>query len=116
MIIVLALATKLLTSLGQVRSNLHPRRPPEAHPRGAGLPLRHREPALHPQAPLRGHQPGYEQRAPERAPEGNRTGGLLRWQSTEWQKIIWLNDPSATRVGLCLEADEASKAQLQEIE
>ena len=39
------------------------------------------------------------------------------WQSAEWQKIIWHpNDPSAKRVGLCLEPDEASKAQLQEIE
>ena len=42
------------------------------------------------------------------------------WQSAEWQKIIWhpaaFNDPSAKRVGLCLEPEEASKAQLQEIE
>ena len=40
--------------------------------RGAGLPVRHREPALHSQAPLRGHQPGHQQRAPERALEGAR--------------------------------------------
>ena len=49
-----------------------------------------------------------------------RNGGPPVWQSAEWQKIIWhpaaFNDPSATRVGLCLEPDEASKAQLQEIE
>ena len=49
-----------------------------------------------------------------------RNGGPPVWQSAEWQKIIWhpaaFNDPSAMRVGLCLEPDEASKAQLQEIE
>ena len=49
-----------------------------------------------------------------------RNGGPPVWQSAEWQKIIWhlaaFNDPSAKRVGLCLEPDEASKAQLQEIE
>ena len=49
-----------------------------------------------------------------------RNSGPPVWQSAEWQKIIWhpaaFNDPSATRVGLCLEPDEASKAQLQEIE
>eukprot|EP00439_Symbiodinium_sp_Y106_P005377 s4248_g1.t1 len=46
-----------------------------------------------------------------------RKGGPPVWQSAEWQKIIWhpaaFNDPSAMRVGLCLEPDEASKAQLQ---
>ena len=78
------------------RRLLHPRRPPEAHPavprhhlrllpgpdaRGAGLPLRHREPAPHSQAPLRRHKPGHEQRAPERALEGaNRTGGLVGFE------------------------------------
>ena len=49
-----------------------------------------------------------------------RSGGPPVWQSAEWQKIIWhpaaFNDPSAKRVGLCLEPEEASKAQLQEIE
>ena len=49
-----------------------------------------------------------------------RNGGPPVWQSAEWQKIIWhpaaFNDPSAKRVGLCLEPEEASKAQLQEIE
>ena len=49
-----------------------------------------------------------------------RNGGPPVWQSAEWQKIIWhpaaFNDPTAKRVGLCLEPDEASKAQLQEIE
>ena len=49
-----------------------------------------------------------------------RNGGPPVWQSAEWQKIIWhpaaFNDPSAKRVGLCLEPDEASRAQLQEIE
>ena len=78
------------------RRLLHPRRPPEAHPavprhhlrllpgpdaRGAGLPLRHREPALHSQPPLRRHKPGHEQRAPERALEGaKRTGGLVGFE------------------------------------
>ena len=49
-----------------------------------------------------------------------RNSGPPVWQSAEWQKIIWhpaaFNDPTAMRVGLCLEPDEASKAQLQEIE
>ena len=49
-----------------------------------------------------------------------RNGGPPVWQSAEWQKIIWhpaaFNDPTAKRVGLCLEPDEASTAQLQEIE
>ena len=49
-----------------------------------------------------------------------RNGGPPVWQPAEWQKINWhpaaFNDPSAKRVGLCLEPDEASKAQLQEIE
>ena len=48
-----------------------------------------------------------------------RNGGPPVWQSAEWQKIIWhpaaFNDPTAKRVGLCLEPDEASTAQLQEI-
>ena len=47
-----------------------------------------------------------------------RNSGPPVWQSA--QKIIWypaaFNDQSAMRVGLCLEPDEASKAQLQEIE
>ena len=49
-----------------------------------------------------------------------RNGGPPVWQSAEWQKIIWhpaaFNDPTAKRVGLCLEPDEASTAQLWEIE
>ena len=49
-----------------------------------------------------------------------RNGGPPVWQTAEWQKIIWhpaaFNDPTAKRVGLCLEPDEASTAQLQEIE
>ena len=49
-----------------------------------------------------------------------RNGGPPVWQSAEWQKIIWhpaaFNDPTAKRVCLCLEPDEASTAQLQEIE
>ena len=49
-----------------------------------------------------------------------RNGGPPVWQSAEWQKIIWhpaaFNDPTAKRVGLCLEPDEASTAQLREIE
>ena len=49
-----------------------------------------------------------------------RNGGPPVWQSAEWQKIIWhpaaFNDPTAKRVALCLEPDEASTAQLQEIE
>ena len=49
-----------------------------------------------------------------------RNGGPPVWQSAEWQKSIWhpaaFNDPTAKRVGLCLEPDEASTAQLQEIE
>ncbi|CAE6935233.1 unnamed protein product [Symbiodinium natans] len=66
------------------RRLFHPCRPPETHPavprhhlrlvsrpdaRRAGLPVRHREPALHPQAPLCGEQQGHQQRAPERALE-----------------------------------------------
>ena len=48
---------------------------------GEGLPVRHREPTLHSQAPLRGHQPGHQQRAPERALEGARgTGGLVGFE------------------------------------
>ena len=36
------------------------------------------------------------------------------WQSAEWQRIIWhpaaFKDPSAKRVGLCLESDDVEGA------
>ena len=42
------------------------------------------------------------------------------WTSSDWQKIIWhpsaFNDPEARRVDLCLELDEGTKSQLQEVE